>query len=134
MVVPPWIDSPGTKRYVDGTHRTVPPDETVAWLDRARVTCGVTRVADITGLDHVGIPVALACRPNSRSLSVSQGKGLTLDAAKASALMEEARKEGLLIGKGGLYGNALRIAPPMLVSEAEIDEALAKLGRAMDRV
>lgn len=88
MVVPPWIDSPGTKRYVDGTHRTLPPDETVARLASARVTCGVTRVADITGLDHVGIPVALACRPNSRSLSVSQGKGLTLDAARASALME----------------------------------------------
>lgn len=88
MVVPPWIDSPGTKRYVEGTHRTVEPAETIARLDRARQACGVTRVADVTGLDHVGIPVALACRPNSRSLSVSQGKGLTLDAAKASALME----------------------------------------------
>lgn len=88
MVVPPWIDSPGTKHYLEGTHRTVHPDVTVARLERARVVCGITRVADITGLDHVGIPVALACRPNSRSLSVSQGKGLTLAAAKASAIME----------------------------------------------
>ena len=54
--------------------------------------------------------------------------------ARATALMEEAKKESLLIGKGGLYGNVLRIAPPMLVSEAEIDEALARLGRAMARV
>src|SRR5262245_34190876 len=49
---------------------------------------GITRIANVTGLDCVGIPVCLAVRPNSRSLSVAQGKGLTVDAAKASALME----------------------------------------------
>lgn len=49
---------------------------------------GITRVADVTGLDRIGIPVAVACRPNSRSLAISQGKGLSLDAAMASALME----------------------------------------------
>jgi YcaO-like protein with predicted kinase domain len=42
----------------------------------------------VTGLDRIGIPVALATRPNSRSVAVSQGKGLTLAAAKVSALME----------------------------------------------
>ena len=36
---------------------------------------------------------------------------------------------GLLIGKGGLYGNVLRIAPPMTVTEAEIDEAADVLVR-----
>ena len=49
---------------------------------------GVTRVADVTGLDRIGIPVALATRPNSRSLSVSQGKGDSRDAAFAGAAME----------------------------------------------
>lgn len=49
---------------------------------------GITRVANVTGLDCIGIHVAQAIRPNSRALAVSQGKGLTLDAAKASALME----------------------------------------------
>ncbi len=48
----------------------------------------ITRIANITGLDVIGIPVVSACRPNSRSVSVSMGKGLTLAAAKASALME----------------------------------------------
>ena len=48
----------------------------------------ITRVANITGLDCVGIPVVSAYRPNARSLSVSQGKGLDLDAARASAVME----------------------------------------------
>lgn len=49
---------------------------------------GITRLANVPGLDCIGIPVVMCCRPNSRSLAVSQGKGLTLAAAKASALME----------------------------------------------
>ncbi len=49
---------------------------------------GVSRVAGIHGLDRIGIPVFTACRPNSRSLSVFQGKGLTRDAARVSAVME----------------------------------------------
>jgi YcaO-like protein with predicted kinase domain len=49
---------------------------------------GITRVADVTGLDCIGLPVFMAVRPNSRGISVSQGKGITRDAAVASALME----------------------------------------------
>jgi YcaO-like protein with predicted kinase domain len=49
---------------------------------------GITRLADVTGLDNIGIPVFQAIRPNSRSLSVSQGKGLTSAGAMASALGE----------------------------------------------
>ncbi len=49
---------------------------------------GITRVAVLTGLDVIGIPVVAAYRPNSRSVAVHQGKGTTLAAAKASAVME----------------------------------------------
>jgi ribosomal protein S12 methylthiotransferase accessory factor len=49
---------------------------------------GITRVADVTGLDIIGVPVVMVTRPAARSLSVSQGKGLTLAAAQASGLME----------------------------------------------
>jgi ribosomal protein S12 methylthiotransferase accessory factor len=49
---------------------------------------GITRVANLTGLDRVGIPVVAAIRPNGRSYAVAQGKGITLDAAKASGVME----------------------------------------------
>ena len=42
-------------------------------------------------------------------------------------LFEETKRRGLLIGKGGLDGNVLRIAPPLTVSEGEIDEALGIL-------
>jgi YcaO-like protein with predicted kinase domain len=51
---------------------------------------GITRLGNITGLDRIGIPVAVAVRPNSCSVSVSQGKGLDLTQATASALMEAA--------------------------------------------
>ena len=39
--------------------------------------------------------------------------------AGATALMEATRAAGLLIGKGGLYGNVLRIAPPLSVTDDE---------------
>jgi ribosomal protein S12 methylthiotransferase accessory factor len=49
---------------------------------------GITRIANVTGLDTVGIPVVMVCRPNSRSVAVSQGKGIDLASARASGLME----------------------------------------------
>jgi 4-aminobutyrate aminotransferase len=54
--------------------------------------------------------------------------------AAATAVLGEARKHGLLIGKGGLAGNALRIAPPLSVTAAEVDEALDILARSIDSV
>ncbi|MBK8158634.1 MAG: YcaO-like family protein [Rhodospirillaceae bacterium] len=51
---------------------------------------GITRVGDITGLDRIGLPVWFACRPNSRALSVSQGKGMNAAQARISAIMEAA--------------------------------------------
>jgi 4-aminobutyrate aminotransferase-like enzyme len=47
-------------------------------------------------------------------------------------VLEEARRLGLLIGKGGLYGNALRIAPPLSVTAEEVDEAVDILTRSID--
>lgn len=49
---------------------------------------GITRVGDLTDLDIIGIPVWFACRPNSRALSVAQGKGLSEKQARISAVME----------------------------------------------
>jgi 4-aminobutyrate aminotransferase len=53
--------------------------------------------------------------------------------AAANMVMEETRKDGLLIGKGGLFGNCLRIAPPLSLTEAEADEGFEKLQRAVER-
>ena len=53
---------------------------------------------------------------------------------KASAALEAAREEGLLIGKGGIYGNSLRVAPPLSITEEEADEGFEKLERALRRI
>jgi len=50
------------------------------------------------------------------------------DAEIVSNLFEELKKIGVLIGKGGLYGNVIRISPPLTVSKSEVDDFL----RAMD--
>jgi YcaO-like protein with predicted kinase domain len=76
------------KAYRSGTHRANAPDETVSRARRLAPVMGITRIANVTGLDTVGVPVVMVCRPNSRSVAVSQGKGLDLMAAKASGLME----------------------------------------------
>lgn len=47
---------------------------------------------------------------------------------------EEAKKRGLLLGKGGLYGNVIRMAPMMNVSADEIDEGLRAMHQAADAV
>jgi ribosomal protein S12 methylthiotransferase accessory factor len=78
----------GRKAFQHGTHRLVAPAETVARLRPLLPALGITRLANVTGLDAIGIPVAVACRPNSRSVAVSNGKGVDLAAAEASALME----------------------------------------------
>lgn len=76
------------KRFCRGTHRLATPSETLARVRPFAARMGITRLGNITGLDRIGIPVAVAVRPNSRSVSVSQGKGLELSQAMASALME----------------------------------------------
>ncbi len=49
---------------------------------------GIRRLADVSGLDQLGVAVCLAIRPNSRGLSTAQGKGFSSQQAKISALME----------------------------------------------
>ena len=76
------------KRYWHGTQRSVSPVET---LDRIRPlfpAIGLTRLADITGLDRIGMPVVLSVRPNAGYLALDAGKGFTLEAATVSAAME----------------------------------------------
>lgn len=76
------------KRHRRGTHRLVSPEETLERAKRLMPLLAITRIANVTGLDTIGIPVVTVIRPNARSISVAQGKGLTLTAAKASGLME----------------------------------------------
>lgn len=74
--------------YTEGTHRIVPPEATLARIAPMLSAMGITRAADITGLDRLGIPTWCAIRPSAVQVQISNGKGLSHAAAKASALME----------------------------------------------
>jgi ribosomal protein S12 methylthiotransferase accessory factor len=76
------------KAHTRGTHRLIPPERTLGYLQHHAQAFGVTRCADVTGLDHLGIPVFSAIRPRGRLLQVANGKGLDPTAARVSALME----------------------------------------------
>ena len=83
------VNQPSDRKVVlDGTHRCRTPEQTWLQLQPLLISAGITRVADITQLDSVGLPVYQAIRPHSRALAVSQGKGLTPMLAKVSAVME----------------------------------------------
>jgi ribosomal protein S12 methylthiotransferase accessory factor len=76
------------KIFFSGTHRERSPEDTLAAITPLLPEFGVTRLADVTGLDVLGVPVVMSVRPLARTLSVSQGKGATLDLARISAGME----------------------------------------------
>jgi 4-aminobutyrate aminotransferase len=80
-------------------------------------------IGDVRGM---GLMLALELVEDRRTKEPS--------ARRASALLEAAREEGLLIGLGGLNGNVIRIGPSMLMTPAEIDEGLDRLARACARV
>jgi len=84
------ISLPATTRKVHtrGTHRVCEPEETWERVSPHLAAAGITRVADVTRLDVIGVPVWQAVRPLSRNLSVSQGKGVTPMLARVSAVME----------------------------------------------
>ncbi len=51
-----------------------------------------------------------------------------------AALMEAARENRLLIGKGGLYGNVIRISPPLNISKSDVDDFAMRLDASLERV
>jgi 4-aminobutyrate aminotransferase / (S)-3-amino-2-methylpropionate transaminase / 5-aminovalerate transaminase len=56
------------------------------------------------------------------------------DADRASDVVEEAAQNGLLLIKSGVYGNCIRVLTPLVVTDAELDEALGVWEQALDNV
>jgi len=71
-----------------------------------------------------------------RGLGLMQGLELVgdnkvPDPQTTARVLEGARRRGVLVGKGGLWGNVLRVAPPLTISRAEIDELVSALDGAL---
>ncbi len=54
--------------------------------------------------------------------------------AATAAIMEEARKRGLLVGKGSLWGNVIRMSPPLNIGKSDVDEAVGILDESFSAV
>lgn len=76
--------------YFTGTHRVIAPSKTIEINENKLKAAGITRIADITDLDRIGLPIYTAIRPTAEdgAVSIYGGKGITKDHAKASAMME----------------------------------------------
>jgi 4-aminobutyrate aminotransferase-like enzyme len=85
-------------------------------------------------------------RRHPRTIGDVRGKGLmigvelvvderggdrTPNPQAVARLFEETKQRGLLIGKGGLYGNVLRVSPPLNVTATQVDDALAILRESL---
>ena len=77
-------------KYFKGTHRIIPPSETIENNEDKCKIAGITRITEITHLDRIGLPVFSAIRPTSQegAISIYGGKGISVEHAKASAMME----------------------------------------------
>ncbi len=128
------------KGYTKDTHRVVPPEETLRRVEKVLPDIGVTRVAEISGLDRIGIPVYSAIRPSSArgAISVYAGKGATPVEARVSVMMEAveryssefqaADKKRVIVGTYGEVSNGKAaidpqslILPGILLPSARLD-------------
>ncbi len=69
-----------------------------------------------------------------QALEIVQPGGIEPDAARTVAFVDACKKKGLLLGKGGLYGNVVRIAPHLNVSAEDMDIAMDIIAGALAEV
>lgn len=103
-------------KYLEGTQRVLGPETTLANTTKLLPKIGVTRIANITDLDRVGIPVFSAIRPSAAAgaISIYSGKGATETNARISAIMESferclAEQPEVSINLSGVKLDALRV-------------------------
>jgi 4-aminobutyrate aminotransferase len=88
------------------------------------------------GLEEVATRSPIVAEVRGKGLMVGvelvEPGGLQPNPRAATAVLEHAREGGLLIGKGGLHGNVLRLAPPLSLTREEVEEGLAILAAAIE--
>jgi 4-aminobutyrate aminotransferase len=92
-----------------------------------------TRLIEAVRADTASCPIVGEVRGRGLMMGIELvAPGTTTPSASAAGrVLEEARRRGLLIGKGGLNGNVLRIAPPLSITEEEADDGAGRLGEAL---
>jgi putative methanogenesis marker protein 1 len=120
------------KTYYNDTQRAAPPEETLARIEPKVPAAGITRVADITNLDRIGIPVFSCIRPTAEggAITVYNGKGATVEESRISAIMEgierycsEVHNRRVEIGYfHELFGRGRVIEPKDLILPLEADQ------------
>lgn len=116
-----------------GTVRARSAEETLERIKPRIPQFGITRVASVTGLDVLGVPVWMAVRPLARSLTVSQGKGISDTLAYISAVMESIEvhhaehwdPEGIEVSLGAAFQDDRFASPASLSlrSDAKVTDA-----------
>jgi 4-aminobutyrate aminotransferase/(S)-3-amino-2-methylpropionate transaminase len=81
------------------------------------------RIGDVRGLGAM-LAIELVSDPATKEP----------DADTASAVVEAAAERGLLLLKSGIYANCIRVLAPLILTDAELDEALAVWEEALDSV
>ena len=123
--------SPCKKAYREDTHRAVSPEKTLARVSEKIPVAGITRVADITNLDRVGIPVFSSIRPTAQegAVSVYNGKGATPTEARVSAVMEGIERYSAEIHDHRIITGTY---PEMAAKEEVLDPRSLNLPRGAD--
>jgi 4-aminobutyrate aminotransferase-like enzyme len=116
----------------------------IGTLEEMTEKWGPERSADVGGHFRAGLERLQDKYPlvgDVRGRGLMQGLELVTDRATkepapkhANALLETSRQMGLLIGKGGMFGNTMRIAPPLIATKDDVDEALDMLDHALAQV
>jgi len=109
-----------TLSYIDGTQRVYDEKTTLQNTKGQLKSIGVTRIASITDLDRIGIPVFSTIRPSAASgaISIYSGKGATENQARISAIMEGF--ERCLAERAGVNADITDdISEPVLVESYE---------------
>ncbi len=116
----------------------------MATIQEMKREFGPARSAEIGALLEAGLRKLQAKYPligDVRGRGLMQGVELVIDrqtkepaTASTNAMLDASKQMGLLVGKGGLYGNALRIAPPLIATHEHVEEALEKLDYAFAHV
>jgi thioglycine synthase len=122
---------PCKKIYNNDTQRASPLNETLARIEPKVTAAGITRVADITNLDRIGIPVFSCIRPTAEdgAITIYNGKGATVEESKISAIMEGierycAEVHDRMIERGyyhELFGRGRIVDPNDLILPPEAD-------------